>query len=133
MLVASDLNDYGCPQSAARIDFLLERQAPTGVESIITNPPFKLAVEFVAHAVELSALVIMLLRLAFLESERRTPILESGHLARVHVFRNRLPMMHRDGWDGPRASSSIAFAWFVFSHDHSGPTELRRLSWEAAP
>jgi hypothetical protein len=56
----------------------------------------------------------MLLRLAFLESERRSAILESGWLTRVHVFRKRLPMMHRVGWNGPRASSALAFAWFCW-------------------
>jgi hypothetical protein len=56
----------------------------------------------------------MLLRLAFYESVRRTPILENRGLARVHVFRKRLPMMHRDGWEGRKANSGMAFAWFVW-------------------
>ena len=62
--------------------------------------------------------VIMLLRLAFLESERRTDILDGGRLARVYVFRNRLPMMHRAGWQGRCAASAIAFAWFVWDTAH---------------
>ena len=95
----------------------------------MTNPPFKLASEFVAHAIELCPKVVMLLRLAFLESERRTSILDGGKLARVHVFRNRLPMMHRAGWQGPRASSSTAFAWLMWDAEHHGPTELHKLSW----
>jgi hypothetical protein len=74
-------------------------------------------------------LVLMLLRLAFLESERRSPLLDGGHLARVHVFKRRLPMMHRDGWSGPRASSSVPFAWFVFDRGHHGPTMIDRISW----
>src|SRR5579883_2790515 len=98
-----------------------------------TNPPYKLANKFVSHALALGIpKVVMLLRLAFLEGQGRTPILDQGLLARVHVFRNRLPRMHRSGWDGPHASSSIAFAWFVWDLAHRGPTELRRLSWEAA-
>ena len=75
----------------------------------------------------------MLARLALLEFERRTNILERGALARVHVFRNRLPMMHRDGWTGPRASSAMAFAWFVWDRNHSGPTTIGRISWERLP
>ena len=71
----------------------------------------------------------MLLRLAFLESERRTSILDGGKLARVHVFRNRLPMMHRAGWQGPRASSSTPFAWLVWDAEHHGPTALHKISW----
>jgi hypothetical protein len=43
----------------------------------------------------------------------------------------RLPMVHRDGWTGPHASSAIPFAWFVWQHDHNGPTTLRRILWRA--
>lgn len=130
-VVASDLIDYvSIDQDHTGWDFLLERAVPDGVEAIVTNPPFKNAGEFVAHALELCPLVVMLLRLAFLESTRRTPILDSGHLARVHVFKNRLPMMHRDGWTGPRVSNPTPFAWFVWDRGHLGPTELHRISWE---
>ena len=100
-VVASDLVDYGDPTHFYRRDFLIEHRAPDGIEAIITNPPYKLADEFVAHAIGLCPRVIMLLRLGFLESERRRPILDNGMLARVYVFRNRLPMMHRAGWAGP--------------------------------
>jgi hypothetical protein len=58
-----------------------------------------------------------------------TEILEHRGLARVHVFRNRLPMMHRAGWTGPRASSAIPFGWFVWDRDHRGPTTIDRISW----
>jgi hypothetical protein len=44
------------------------------------------------------------------------------------VFRNRIPMMHRDGWAGPRASSAMPFAWFVWDRDHRGPPTISRLS-----
>jgi hypothetical protein len=129
---ATDLVDYSSPdQDACGWDFLSERQLPDDVQAIVTNPPFKNAGEFVAHALELCPRVVMLLRLAFLESERRTSILENGHLARVHIFRRRLPMMHRHGWTGPiNSNSGMAFAWFVWDRDHGGPTELHRISWE---
>jgi hypothetical protein len=74
----------------------------------------------------------MLLRLTFLESERRSEILEDRGLARVYVFRQRLPMMHRDGWQGPKASSAMAFAWFVWDRAHNGPPTLHRISWTSA-
>jgi hypothetical protein len=107
------------------------KQSRIDVEAIVTNPPFKIAGKFVEHAIGMAPKVCMLLRLAFLESVRRTNILESGKLARVHVFRNRLPMMHRDGWEGPKtARSAVAFAWFVWDRFHTGPTELHRLSWQ---
>lgn len=129
---STDLVDYDSPdQDQAGIDFLLEHgAAPYYVGSIVTNPPFKLADQFVRHALMLCPRVFMLLRLAFLESERRTGILDSGWLRRVYVFRKRLPMMHRAGWSGPRASSAMAFAWFCFDRTNPGPTELQRIGWE---
>jgi hypothetical protein len=130
-VVASDLVDYGIPITAPGyygVDFLMEHRLPNGTQAIVTNPPYRLAEQFVAHALELYPLVIMLLRLAFLESERRSRILDSGTLARVHVFKRRLPMMHRDGWTGPRATSAIPFAWFIWDRAHQGPPVLHRIS-----
>lgn len=131
-VLGSDLVDYGQADCFHGRDFLMERM-PADTEAIITNPPFKLADQFVRHAISLCPLVIMLLRLAYLESERRRDILEHSGLARVHVFRNRLPMMHRDSYSrtSRQGSSAIPFAWFVWDRNHKGPTELRRISWGA--
>ncbi len=130
--LGSDLVDYGDPTHFYGRDFLMEHKAPDGCEAIVTNPPFKLAHQFVAHALKLCPKVVMLLRLAFLESERRRDILDNGMLARVYVFRLRLPMMHRDNWAGPKTNSGMAFAWFVWDREHNGPTELHRISWESS-
>lgn len=132
VVYATDLVDYDSPdQDQSGWDFLMERQLPIGVEAIVTNPPFKNAQAFVEKALDLCPKVVMLLRLAFIESQRRSNILDSGTLARVHVFRNRLPMMHRDGWGGKKLTASgLPFAWFVWDRDHHGPTHLHRISWE---
>jgi|SRR5262245_24716668 len=95
------------------------------------NPPFALAEKFVAAALDRAPLVIMLLRLAFFESERRTDILDNGKLARIHAFAKRLPMMHRAGWEGRKTNSGMAFAWFVWDQEHAGPTTIDRIRWEA--
>jgi hypothetical protein len=129
-VLASDLVDYGDPTHFYRRDFLME-PLPLGCEAIVTNPPFKLVEEFVAHAIEICPLVIMLLRWAFYESDRRSDILEGCGLARIHCFRKRLPMMHRAGWAGRKANSGIAFGWFVWDRRHTGPTTVDRISWEA--
>jgi len=114
---------------AEGIDFLMELHAPIGCDCIVTNPPFKLADEFVRHAIQLVPKVCMLLRFAYLESRGRADILDR-HLARVHLFANRLPMMHRKEWRGRRATSMIAFAWFVWLRDYAGPITLNRVTWE---
>jgi hypothetical protein len=130
-VIASDLIDYGSLDFVR--DFLTETQAPAGTEMILTNPPYKDAQQFVEHALKLCPRVIMLMRLAFFESKRRASILDTGQLCCVHVFRDRLPMMHRDGWAGPTASSSMAFAWFCWNASHRGPTVTDRISWKPGP
>lgn len=133
-VVATDLVDYG--EGQAGVDFLMERRAPDGVEAIVTNPPFKLAEEFVEHALELCPHVVMLLRVAFLEGLRwHSPAAErrgldfNAHLARVTVFCPRLPMMHREDWEGPKANSGMAFGWFVFRRGWAAAGGAPTLRW----
>ena len=138
-VLASDLVDYGEPTHFARRDFLMER-LPDEVEAIITNPPFKLVNEFVAHALDLCPCAIMLLRYAFYEAgtgkqrthRLRKRVLDEIPPAQIYVFRDRLPMMHRDGWTGAKLKqANTAYAWFVWNRAHTGPTELHRISWRA--
>jgi hypothetical protein len=130
-VVASDVVDYGNLDFIA--DFLTVPKVPAGCGCILTNPPFQIVNKFIAHALDLSPRVIILARLALLESVARTEILEYRDLARIHIFRNRLPFMHRDGWSGRRASSSIAFAWYIWDRDHHGLPTINRISWESEP
>jgi hypothetical protein len=122
LVTASDLTADG-------IDFLTVKEPPVMADAIITNPPYKQAANFVRHGLELVPMVVMLLRLNFLESAARSDLLDDGRLARVHVFANRLPRMHREGWTGNRTGSTTAYAWFVWQRDHSGPAELDRIRW----
>ena len=142
-IVATDLVDYGLENSTAGVDFLMERQVFAGVEAVVTNPPFKLAADFVAHALHLCPHVVMLLRVAFLEGlrwhspdEEKRGLDLGAHLARVTVFCPRLPMMHRDGWDGPKASSAMCFAWFTFRRgwaSQGGQATVRWHDWRTVP
>jgi hypothetical protein len=129
-VIASDIVPYDFPLHFVQ-DFLTTTTAPVATDMVLTNPPYRYAAEFVTHALKLCPKVILLCRLAFLESERRSPILDRGQLARIHVFRDRLPMMHRSTWTGPKASSAIAFAWLVWDANHTGPTTIDRISWRA--
>jgi hypothetical protein len=117
---------------------LQETKVPAGCEAIVTNPPFTLAAEFVAHAITLCPLVIMLLRFSFYEAgtgrqrkhQLRRHVLDEVPPARLHVFADRLPMMHRAGWDGKRASNPTAFAWFAWDRSHVGRTTIDRIHWK---
>ena len=124
---ASDLNNRGCPDSESRVDFLLPTGPTNLFDAIVTNPPFSLAADFVEIALKRAPVVMMLLRLAFYESERRAGILDHAGLARIHVFARRLPMMHRADWQGRKANSGMAFAWFVWDRGHKGMTTIDRI------
>jgi hypothetical protein len=127
-VVSSDVVDYGWKHDI--LDFLSIPRRRYTDRAIVTNPPYQYAQKFVEMALAVSPLVIMLMRLAFYESDRRTHILENCGLARIHCFRKRLPMMHRKDWEGPKANSGMAFCWFVWDTHHHGPTTISRISWE---
>ena len=104
-VIASDIIDYGFPLHFVA-DFLEMTTAPFGTEAILTNVPFRYAAKCAAKALELCPRVYMLMRLAFYEAGElnnkrldrhlRALVLDGGKLARIHVFRLRLPMMHRE-------------------------------------
>jgi len=130
-VVCTDLIDYGADSTAIYgVDFLKTTEVPADVACILTNPPFKLINKFIDHALRLCPNVIMLARLALLESERRSSVLEGSGLRRIFIFRKRLPMMHRHGWSGRKASSGMAFAWFVWERGYRGQPIVQRISWE---
>jgi hypothetical protein len=124
------------------VDFFKTRKAPFRDALIITNPPFMHADEFILHGLDLGWDVIVLLRLMAQEgvdgkhkgSGVRSKLIDE-HLVRVWLGRERLPMMHREGWTGPKikgGSSGAPFAWFVFEarpHASDQGYVTRRISW----
>ena len=115
-------------------DFFAQTEAPDGCKLVLSNPPYIHAAEAVRHGLELCPVVIFLLRLTFLESERRSDILDGGRLARVHIFANQLPRMHRHGWDGAKLDQeACAHGWFIWLHDYQGPIIVDRLRWKPSP
>jgi hypothetical protein len=114
------------------IDFLMERRPPPGATRIVTNFPFKNGDEMIRHGLRLGLEVVCLQRLMALEGANRADLIDL-HLRRVWAGIERLPQMHREGYEGRKQSNSGApFAWFVFSPTPRGigePIEFRRLSW----
>jgi hypothetical protein len=114
------------------IDFLMEMKPPPGVSKIVTNPPYKNADAFIRHGLRLGLEVVVLLRLMAIEGSNRSDLIDL-HLRRVWAGVERLPQMHREGWEGKKNSNSGApFAWFVFgprARPIGEPISLRRMSW----
>ena len=112
-VAASDIADYGLEDCEAGIDYL-SAALPDGVEGIVTNPPFKLAVKFAEKALNEVPYLALLLRTNFLESTSRLQFFRNHPPSRIWITSRRLPMMHRHGWEGPRAPSNTCFAWFIW-------------------
>lgn len=131
---ATDLVDYGLEGAFGGIDFLLERPGPWLPSVIVTNPPFKLADEFTRQALSLARTVWIFQRLSWLEGVKRADLMDR-HLDHILLGRERLPMMHRDGWEGPKlGASAMPFAWFRFEAERPAGRVARfeRISWRGA-
>lgn len=85
-------------------DFLDDSYKPGWVDVICTNPPFRLAQEFIEKSLRLAGQVVMLLRLNYLGSEKRADFLREFH-PDVYVLPNRPSFT-----DGQ--TDSIEYAWF---------------------
>src|SRR5690349_14751062 len=69
-VLASDLVDYGLNGCISGLDYLTAKAMPEA-KGIVTNPPYKLAVQFAEKALKETAYVALLLRTNFLESTTR--------------------------------------------------------------
>ena len=112
-VVAQDIRDYGLADCT--IADYLTTPIPTGsFGAVVTNPPFKRAEEFARKAITEVPYTALLLRTNFLESNSRLPFFRRSLPTRVWISSRRLPMMHRHGWDGPKAPSNTCYAWFIW-------------------
>ena len=143
-VVASDLVDRECPDCEAGVDFLRMAEAPSDVGALVSNPPYNACEGIIHHAVYNLRIpkVYMLLRWAFMEGgnlknqkgEWRRQILDGGHLAKVLLFRARLPYMHRPGFEGKKLSNSgMPMGWFCWDLAHQGVTIVERISYAREP
>ncbi|NTG22027.1 SAM-dependent methyltransferase [Agrobacterium rhizogenes] len=148
-VVLADLVDYGTADQNGELqavqDFLASRpqdramERPCGAYDIVTNPPYGDVLNaFVAHALRVfrPSKMALLLNLNFLcgfADDDRNFVMDDWPPARVYVFKRRLPMMHRDGWDGEKASSRMNTAWFVWELQEDGTygtqTITKRVDW----
>ncbi|WP_308718983.1 hypothetical protein [Komagataeibacter xylinus] len=117
--VSADVHDRGVWPVDMVGDFRSAIPA-VGPNSIISNPPYGEAREFIDCALAHTAdRVCVLLRLAFLEGIARREWFKSVPLARVWVSSRRMSMPP-GGSDIPAKGGAIAYAWFVFEHGWKG-------------
>jgi hypothetical protein len=81
--------------------------------SIVMNPPYKLAFEFVQKATKECHYTVALLRLSFLESVKRRAF-HRANLSNVYVL-SRRPSFTADG-----KTDGCAYAWFIWGYYETG-------------
>ena len=109
-------------------DFLKQTQK---YDTIITNPPYSLAHEFILKAKENSRnKIVLLLPLSYLHGKKRYDeiwIDKQFPLARIYVF-TRYPLLGEPlRQDGKHNTGMIVYAWFVWKKHYSGEPTIKWL------
>lgn len=107
-------------------DFLTYPYEANAVDWVITNPPFRLAEEFVLRSLNVARCgVAILARTVFLESsgryreifEKQPPSIFAQFVERVPMVKGRLDI---------KATTATGYAWFVWDKQRNGHP---RLAW----
>ncbi|MET4283578.1 SAM-dependent methyltransferase [Bradyrhizobium sp. LA6.12] len=123
-VLASDIHPYGF---ASVRDYLAVPYEANAVDWVITNPPFRLAEEFVLRSLIVARKgVAILARTVFIESVGRYKNLFLQHPpCRFAQFTERVPMVK--GRVDRTASTATGYAWLVWSKEIR--TENPALVW----
>lgn len=121
LVYSTDLIDRGYGDKVG-VNFLTE-DFERNWGSIITNPPFKYAKEFVEKALKVTDhKVVMLMRINFLESASRYELFKNTPLKKVYVFSKRLEI-YKNGVKG-KNSGITCYCWFVWEHGYEGEPQI---------
>jgi hypothetical protein len=120
-VVSHDIFAYGFGDVA---DFLKTKHADQSFDWVITNPPFKLAEDFINRSMKIARRgVAMLTRTVFIESVGRyerlfNPIPPSAFAQ----FVERVPMVK--GRLDKKASTATGYGWLLWEKERPGGTQL---------
>lgn len=116
----------------AFIDFLSSNCLPTKYwyGDIVTNPPYKYALEFVKRAISLVPVgrkVCMFMKLTFLEGKERKKLFKKYPPKTVYVCSGRVNCC-RNGEFEKYKSTAIAYAWFVWEKGFTGKPTIEWIN-----
>lgn len=134
-VILSDLVDYGTADRHGQVQQVRDIRTITRAEieawtggqdfDFVSNPPYGEAInECILHILteirpRKLALLVNLNFLCGVHHDRKR-VLDQLVPARAIVNAQRLPMMHRDGWEGDKASSQMNTMWLVWERDADG-------------
>lgn len=117
-VIGTDVHDYGKGFGVGSFigigpDRTIVRFAGKKPDWIITNPPFKLAAEFIERALQEAEIgVAMFCRSVFIESEQRYKLFQKHPLTIFSPFTERV-CLTKGRWE-PKGSTATSYAWFVW-------------------
>lgn len=121
-VLATDLIDRGYCQSG--VDFLQSNLYDfEPYDALITNPPYKYALEFVKKSLTVAPVACHFLNIKFLESARRRDFFKTNPPRYVCVFSERMDCS-KDGIFPKTESSAVCYAWFIWFRGFTGRPEI---------
>lgn len=125
-IISTDLIDRGYGQGG--INFLTHDYGRT-FNTVITNPPFSLAKEFIEKSLEIAdKYVIMLCKIQLLEGTKRKDMFLNTPLKYVYVHSTRQATW-KEGKstdsNGKKWATTMCLAWFVWDKDYQGEPIIR--------
>ncbi len=105
-------------------DFLTRTRLPEpDIDCCCSNPPYgtggRLACQFIEHALELTPMVVMLLRIDFDSGKTRTSLFRDNP-----AFALKIVLLDRIAWFPGKVGPSTNHAWFVWHNRHKGPATI---------
>lgn len=97
---------------------------------IVSNPPYKNALEFVKHSLEIipkGNKVAMLLRIQFLEGKERRKFFNENPPKIIYVASGRLECAKNGDFEG-MGSSAQAYAWFIWEKGFKGDPIIKWIN-----
>lgn len=122
---SSDIVNRGYEETSI-LDFL--KWSDNNPLDIVTNPPYKLAKEFVEHALNISedgVKVAMFLKLTFLESQSRRNLFEKYPPKTLYVSSSRLQCAKNGDFEKYKGTNAVAYGWYVWEKGFKGNPEIK--------
>lgn len=122
----SDLYDHGYIENFKPVDFLkCGIDLVKDIDAIVTNPPYRFALEFCEKCVELGVpKFAMFLKITFLEGQKRQEFFRQFPPRYVAVCVNRVRCARNADPDMFKESSAACYAWFIWEKGYKGNPEV---------
>ena len=125
---STDLFDRG--YGIGGVDFLKQTEKWNG--DIVTNPPYKFALEFIKKSLELvndGRHVCMLLKLSFLESKKRHDFFVDNPPRYIYVATQRISCAMNAEFERYKKLNAICYAWFIWEKGFKGEPVIRWFNY----